>query len=229
MLYCQPIENLNEIPPFAGDPQSVCRALLYHGTRKASVTANAEKRKHLADACERFLPFAQRFAKDPFNQTKIDAYRRETHDRYDLFCKSTLRLYRTAKNFEYGAFYLTNNAERAIRYAQNAGGELCELAYQNAMPLLDMGIPLPSEIKEAIAVIKAEHYLYAASEPLLLVVANCAFCDLRTETNAPVEKESADRLSEMGIPQSFRLSSPENYPLYVVRAPLFEECKKLRR
>ena len=186
------IDDLNEIPPFAGDPYSSCAALLYHGTRGRSLAVSAEKRKFLADACERFLPFAQRFARDPYNQTKIDRYRKDTHERYDLFCKSSLRLYRTAKNYEYGSFYLTNNAERAIRYARNAGGELCELAYQNAIPLLEMGVPLPPEIGEAVSVIKAEHYLYAASEPLLLIVANCAICDLRTETNAPIAKESID-------------------------------------
>lgn len=236
------IDRLDQIPCPEANIYKKCPEPLFHGTREWSLNVDEDTQKNFSSCCDIVLKFAKAFFEKDGSQSIIDDYQKKTKNKYSEFAGVAALSYGESKSFEYGAFYVTNNINLAIRYSQNSGGELGELAYQNTVPLLEIGIEIPNDVLAACKTIIAEYEKYKNSEPILLLLVDCNWDDLYWEKGSAFWKKQSDEpleaqytrnkedidlfFGEEADQGSFRIHNIEKYTLFAVKENLFNECKE---
>ena len=221
------IKNINEIPFPTVTDKTLFEKPLFHGTRLRSIEISNQEREEYYKACDKVIVFANETAK-AMSKDDINKY----HDNHKgcYFGNVASMSYKTAKNFEYGDLYLTISfGIAAYRYAKNGGGELGEIAYQDALALLDFNIPMNDEIKRNVDVVLEEHQRYLDSECAVLIVIDAKLSDLldiygKKPENSKLSFYYTYKESEnLAASISFRLLHHEDYQIYVLREKDFTD------
>ncbi len=203
----------------------ICKRPLFHGTRRYALEVSEENRQKFYNACNIIAPFA----KELIRNKKIE---------HNYVVDAANR----SSAYEYGDLYLTIGYTRAINYSYYAGGELGQNVYRVCEDIINKGIEIIDEIKEAIEIISSEYEKYQNSEKVVLVFFDVKFDDLYTrggrkfidflDINEDVKEEIDELYAEeetlgSSPDKDFRLKNPNDYEIYIVNEKDFREGVKL--
>ena len=225
--------SISKISSFSDYDKTRCAIPLFHGTRMRALEVNKQQRQEFVDACDAIIVFGNKIANN-LPRDAVQQYKKNKNGSY--FGSVSSLSYKKARNYEYGDFYITSSfGTAAYCYTKNGGGELGEMAFQNAIALLDLNISLTDDMKQKIQIVIEEHKKYIESNPIVLAVTGVRFEDLLTINggifinDVEEDKDIIEFLydyidSEKSInPQSFRLLNIDEYEFYLIKESDFDD------
>jgi hypothetical protein len=188
---------------------------LYHGTRKRALEASEEERKRTSQAARHILSFVRDHWQEYFSNDSLADFQSHNRD-LTYFCDPSILVFGQLSNFSYGDFYLTTSLGNAAAFAKTRGGELLEMAYDNARGLQRLAIPIEDNSLQAdLALVLKEAALYEASPKVILVFEKVAFVDLLDEKGdeLPLDPDFLDDLLDFLYLENGHCSVAYNYRL----------------
>ena len=192
---------------------------LFHGTRRYSIDCDPslidEMRKHCTIVLEK--------ARDYYNTLdyeQLAKYEEYAHsNRISFFACYLVQDFGRYKNYEYNDFFMTCRFDKTYLYpfTKYGCGELGEFAYQNIIGLKHFNIDLG--IDESIEFILKHYPLFKNSEPVILIVKDLSYSDLKSENGTRTPKNY--------IMPNYRLINPEEKEFFVIKEELFKEAEEL--
>lgn len=219
---------------------------LYHGTDESVVALTRKEREDINKACETVMYSVldqiikrQEVNFDNPEYPSIDM----RSPMYTAFVQSidnygssyeayyfALRRRNDEPKFQYGDFYVSTWADRAMGYSREAWiyGETGWIANRLVEGAKEVGIALPTDPEFIEAYKIFDERKQRKKSPVVLIITDCDISRVFTEVGTELDIYDRERLKSPGVGDSYRLSYPEKNTdgIYMVKEEHYPELKK---